>query len=281
LPAHERDLADLALLTEAAIAAGSLTLRYFRRDPEHWSKYGGSPVSEADHASDALLREMLMGARPGYGWLSEESEDDLNRLNRSRVFIVDPIDGTRAFLRGEPAYGVSVAVVEDGLPVAGVVHMPARGETYAAALGGGATFERQAVEHPVANEFDPPEPLVIAKGSIQVSERKQIDGSKTLITRPNLNPDLWRRTPPQVAPSHRPSLAWRLCLVAKGRVDALVTLRGTFDWDVAAGALMVSEAGGVSRTRTGEAPVFNTPDAHLPGFISGPKALVDDVLSRL
>jgi len=281
LPAADRDLADLALLTEAATAAGNLTLRYFRQGPKAWSKDGGSPVSEADHASNALLHERLMGARPGYGWLSEESEDDLNRVSRSRVFIIDPIDGTRAFLRGEPAYAVSVAVVEDGRPVAGVVHLPARGETYAAALGGGAAFERKAVDHPVASGFDPPDPAEIAKGPIRVSTRREIDGSSTLITRPNLDPGLWRRTPPRVAPSSRPSLAWRLCLVAKGRVDALVTLRSTYDWDVAAGALIVSEAGGMSRTRVGREPVFNQPNAIIPGLIAGPPALVADVLSRL
>lgn len=281
MPATEDDLADLALLERAATEAGALTLRYFRQNPDAWSKHGGSPVSEADHASNALLHEALTGARPDYGWLSEESEDTLARLHRKRVFIVDPIDGTRAFLRGDPSYAVAAAVVEDGRAIAGVIHLPARGETYSAALDAGATFERKTVDHPVASEFDPPDPPEIAKAPIRVSPRRQIDGSNTLITRPNLNPDYWRRTPPQVRPSSRPSLAWRLCLVAKGRFDALVTLRDAYDWDVAAGAIVVSEAGGLSRTRTGREPVFNRPNSSVAGFISGPKALVSDVLSRL
>ncbi len=281
MPATEQNLRDLELLTQAATQAGELTLGYFRNEPEHWRKHGGSPVSEADYASNALLEEILTNARPDYGWLSEESEDDLSRIGRERSFIVDPIDGTRAFLRGDPGYAVALAVVEHGRPVAAVIHLPARGETYSAALDAGPEFRRAPVEHPVASEFDPFDPAKTLKGRIQVSSRAQIDGSSTLVTRPNLNPELWRRTPPRVAPSSRPSLAWRLCLVARGQADALLTLRRTFDWDVAAGALIVSEAGGVSRTREGEEPLFNQADASVAGLISGPKALVSDVLSRL
>lgn len=246
-----------------------------------WSKDGGSPVSEADHASDALLRDILVGARPDYGWLSEESDDDPGRIKRRRVFVIDPIDGTRAFLRGEPAYAIAIAVVEAGRPVAGVIHLPARGETYAAALDGGAEFERRAVAAPIAGDFEQPNLTEAPWGPIRVSTRTQIDGAKALITRPNLSPNLWRRTPPQVAPSFRPSLAWRLCLVARGHADALVTLRRTYEWDVAAGALIVSEAGGVSMTKLGAEPVFNQADASVAGFISGPRPVVADVLSRL
>ena len=200
MPASEQNLADLDLLKHAAAEAGALTLRYFRQDPKAWSKDGGSPVSEADHASDALLHELLIGARPDYGWLSEESDDDPTRVARQRVFVIDPIDGTRAFLRGEPAYAIAIAVVEEGCPVAGVIHLPARGETYAACLGGGAAFERKLITQEIAGDFEQPNLTEAPLGRIRVSTRTRIDGAKTLITRPNLSPDLWRRTPPRVAP---------------------------------------------------------------------------------
>ena len=130
--------ADLALLVEAAQEAGRIAMRYFKNDPEVWMKGGTSPVSEADYAVDAFLRETLLDARPDYGWLSEETIDDAARLSARRTFVVDPIDGTRGFLEGNSRWCVSVAVVELGNSLAGVLECPARKETFAAKLGGGA-----------------------------------------------------------------------------------------------------------------------------------------------
>ena len=120
------DQADLALLREAARAAGEIAMRYFKQSPEVWLKGGSSPVSAADYAVDKFLRESLMAARPDYGWLSEETADNDARLSARRTFVVDPIDGTRAFLDGRATWCVSVAVVEGGISRCGVLDCPAK-----------------------------------------------------------------------------------------------------------------------------------------------------------
>ena len=136
---RDPDLAgDLALLVEAAREAGRIALRFFRQSPEVWMKGGTSPVSEADYAADKFLNETLLAARPDYGWLSEETADDAARLSARRTFVVDPIDGTRGFLEGRREWCVSIAVVERGRSIAGVLECPAKKETYSAVLGGGA-----------------------------------------------------------------------------------------------------------------------------------------------
>jgi myo-inositol-1(or 4)-monophosphatase len=137
--------ADLKLLEDAALEAGELALTFFGRDPETWFKGNKSPVSEADIAVDRFLGETLRAARPDYGWLSEETADDPIRLQHDRVFIVDPIDGTRAFLAGGDEWTVSVAVVDKGRPVAGAVYCPRRKEMFLAAKGGGASLNKDEI----------------------------------------------------------------------------------------------------------------------------------------
>ena len=141
---------DLPLLRDAAREAGVIAMRYFGNNPQVWMKGGTSPVSEADHAADAYLRETLLAARPDYGWLSEETADDPARLSARRTFVVDPIDGTRGFLEGLRSWCVSVAVVEDGRTLAGVLECPAMDETYWALPGEGAfrNGKRIAVRQP-------------------------------------------------------------------------------------------------------------------------------------
>jgi len=129
---------DLELLRDAAREAGAIAMRYFGKNPQVWMKGGTSPVSEADHAADAYLRQTLLAARPDYGWLSEETADDKTRLSARRTFVVDPIDGTRGFLEGLRSWCVSVAVVENGRTLTGVLECPAKDETYWALPGHGA-----------------------------------------------------------------------------------------------------------------------------------------------
>ena len=135
---HDPGADDLALISEAAREAGRIALGFFKQSPEVWMKGGTSPVSEADYAVDRFLRETLTAARPDYGWLSEETADSAGRLAASRTFVVDPIDGTRAFLDGRSTWCVSIAVVEDGHPLAGVLDCPATGEIFSASAGKGA-----------------------------------------------------------------------------------------------------------------------------------------------
>jgi myo-inositol-1(or 4)-monophosphatase len=201
----------------------------------------------------------LLAARPGYGWLSEESEDGPRRLGASRVFIVDPIDGTRAFLAGQKAWALSLAVVEAGRPVAAVVHLPALGHTYAAAAGEGASLDGT----PIAVAAAPAEPpRVLAPASA-------------------LDPGLWPGGPPSFERHFRPSLAYRLCLVAEGRFDATFSFRDTWEWDVAAGDLIAREAGAVVSTRDGATPVYNRQTPQLPGILVATPALHAALVARL
>jgi myo-inositol-1(or 4)-monophosphatase len=211
---------DLDLLRSTAVAAGIIASSYFRRDVKSWTKENASPVSEADIVVDRFLAANLLQARPSYGWLSEETADNPSRLDCERVFVVDPIDGTRAFLRGEDYWTVCLAVVEDGVPVAGVVYAPARDELYEASRGGGARLNGQPlVRHRRAGAA----PLIPAPGAVH----QEMQAAGLEYTR---------------GPAY-PSLAYRLIQVATGRVDAAVARRGSQDWDIAAAAVILSECG--------------------------------------
>lgn len=211
---------DLELLRSTAVAAGIIAASYFRNDIKSWSKDNLSPVSEADIVVDRFLAANLLGARPEYGWLSEETVDNPSRLDCDRVFVVDPIDGTRAFLRGEDCWTISLAVVEHGVPVAGVVYAPARDELYDACKGEGARLNGKPLVR-VRRAGAPP--LIPAPGAVH--QELQAEGL-----------DYTR------GPAY-PSLAYRLVQVATGKLDAAVARRGAQDWDIAGAAVILSEVG--------------------------------------
>lgn len=251
---------DLALLTEAAQAAGEIALSWWKRDPQVWDKgEGAGPVTEADLAVNAMLEARLRAARPDYGWLSEETADDPARLDCERVFIIDPIDGTRGFIAGEPHFAHALAVAERGRVVAGVVFLPALGRLYAAEAGGVALCDGQP---------------------IRASTRAEMDGATVLTTAPNMVPDHWPGGVPDLKRSFRASLAWRLCLVAEGRHDTLISFRDCWEWDIAAGALIAERAGAVVSDGRGEALRFNRPVPQSAGLMVGPPGLHGDLLVR-
>lgn len=251
---------DLALLTEAARAAGEIALSYWKRDPQVWDKGGGhGPVTEADLAVNAMLEDRLRAARPGYGWLSEETADSEARQDCERVFIIDPIDGTRAFIAGEAHFAHALAVAEGGRVVAGVVFLPALGVLYSAAAGGPALRDGQP---------------------IRASHRIETRGASVLTTAPNMAAHHWPGGVPELKRSFRASLAWRLCLVAEGRHDTLVSFRDCWEWDIAAGALIAERAGAVVSDGRGEALRFNRPVPQSDGLMVGPPGLHGDLLAR-
>lgn len=225
---------DLDLLVEAAMAAGREALRYFRNDVQVWWKNGGtSPVTAADHAANDILLDRLRRARPEYGWLSEESEDDPARLGHDRVFIVDPIDGTRAFMEGRDTWVVSAAVTGHGRSLAGVLYAPSLDELYIADASG-------RVEKNGANLRIEPH-----AGPVRVSAAddmiKRFTGGLGRVERA----------------SRIPSLAYRLAMVADGRLDATIVKPDAHDWDLAAADLILANAGGGVRDVHGDAPVYN------------------------
>ena len=240
---------DLALLVEAAHRGGEAALGFWGASPAAWDKGGGlGPVSEADLAVDRILTEVLRTARPDYGWLSEETDDDRTRLSAERVFIVDPIDGTRSFLEGATTWAISIAVARHGSVEAAVVALPARRQSYSARRGCGADLDGTP---------------------LRASSRNRVEGSRVLAPRAALAPEAWGAAgPPPVDRHFRPSLAYRLCLVAEGRYDGMMTFRDCWEWDVAAGSLIASEAGAEVSDRDGAPLVFNTEAAATPGLVA-------------
>ncbi len=253
---------DLTLLSDAARAAGDIALRYWRKSPEVTEKAAGEgPVTEADLAVNAMLMADLRAARPGYGWLSEETPDTPARLRAERVFIIDPIDGTRAFIDGTPDFAHSLAVSDGGRITAAVVFLPAQNRLYSASKDTVATLNGTP---------------------IRCSTRDCAQDATLLTARPNLAPEHWQNdTPPPVRRMFRSSLAWRLCLVAEGAFDGMLTLRPTWEWDVAAGALIARQAGAAVSDRHGEALLFNGANARLDGCIAAPPGLHRDLLTQL
>ncbi|WP_323034727.1 3'(2'),5'-bisphosphate nucleotidase CysQ [Pararhodobacter sp.] len=249
MPGPDAYTSDLALLGAAARGAGEIAKRHFRTDVKVWDKgVGQGPVSEADLEVNDYLHATLNTARPDYGWLSEESDPlaDLSRVAKSMTFVIDPIDGTRSFIGGDPGFAHALAVVRDGLPVAAVVYLPMLDLTYAAVLGGGATLNGQ----PIAASAHPSA------------------AAKVLAARPTFEPKLWPGGMPPLERHFRPSLAWRLSLVAEGRFDAMLTLRDAWDWDIASAALIATEAGAKVTDRRGGPLRFNAPSANNPGVVA-------------
>ncbi len=231
-------LAARDLLASAAREAGAVAFEYFRpgarTSARVETKAGGSPVTAADLAADSLLKRRLRDALPEAGWLSEETVDDFERLARRSLIVVDPIDGTRAFVNGDPRWAVSAALIMDGRPIAGVVHAPALDETYAVARGGGATINGAPL---AAAAGWPPRAAAGPKPIVQAMAAKL--GSPVEIT-------------PRV-----PSLAYRLCMAARGAVDFAIAAENSHDWDIAAADLMLEEAGARLIDASGERLIYN------------------------
>ena len=252
---------DLALLTSVIADAGAIALRFWRRDPQVWDKGGEhGPVSEADLAVNDHLKARLLAARPDYGWLSEETPDDTARLSAKRCFVVDPIDGTRAFIAGEDNFAISIAVVEDGTPIAGAVLLPAKNRLYTGEKGGAA----------LCNGLP-----------IHASDRADLTGAHILATKANMTPDHWPGGVPDLQRSFRTSLAYRLCLAAEGRYDGMITFRPTWEWDIAAGVLICACAGARVSDRHGADLQFNTANAQTAGVIATAAALHPSIMARL
>lgn len=249
---------DLDLLLQATAEAGLIAMRYFRQAPEVWMKGGTSPVSEADYAADKYLRETLLAARPGYGWLSEETVDRLPAAGE-RSFIVDPIDGTRGFLEGNPQWCVSAAVVERGRAVAGVLECPATGERFAAVRGAGATLNGAPIR--IRTPGEPPFSLGGPKAMAQF-----LPGEWRGLTRPF---------------AYVPSLAYRIAMIAAGRLDASFVKPNAHDWDIAAAMLILEEAGGALLDTDGDMPELGRDDPRHAALAAGSGPLLRAMVAAL
>ncbi len=238
MPADDIDRALVRdRLASAVREAGALALHMFRGRPASWIKGASSPVSEADLAVDALLRERLLAIRDA-GWLSEESEDDPARLQRAEVWVVDPIDGTRAYLAGLAEWVIAVALVRLGRPLVAALYAPVSDELFLSIAGGGATLNGAPIQASAGDQL---------AGATFSGAKRRLDSlaavEPRIVTAPRI-----------------PSLALRLARVATGALDGTFAAPNSHDWDLAAADLLVHEAGGLVTTLTGESLVYNRPD---------------------
>ncbi|PVA09615.1 3'(2'),5'-bisphosphate nucleotidase CysQ [Pelagivirga sediminicola] len=252
---------DLPLLIDAARAAGETATSFIGATVKRWDKpEDAGPVTEADLAVNDVLEAKLRSARPAYGWLSEESAHDPLRAAAPRTFIIDPIDGTRSFIDGSRAWAHALAVVDEGQVTAAVVYLPMLDLMYAAAAGMGATLNGVPIHASVTDS---------------------VEGATLLAARPMLEARHWRGVVPAFKREHRPSLAYRLSLVAEGRFDAMLTLRKTWEWDVAAGDLILREAGAISTDRRGQLLRFNNAVPQVDGMVAAGPLLHRQMIGAL
>jgi myo-inositol-1(or 4)-monophosphatase len=244
----------LDAIAAVAAEAGALALGKAEGGFKRWEKAGGEPVCEIDLAVDHFLKGRLTEIDPEAGWLSEETADDKARLAKRRAWVVDPIDGTRDYLRGRPGWAVSVALVEDGRPILGVLDAPARGERWTAAAGEGAWRNGEAIR------VTPRDTIVGAR--VPADQLPRRDGDLVAVAKPN-------------------SIALRIAMVAAGEADLVATMRWGHEWDIAAAALIAGEAGATVTDALGVPLAFNTASAEAFGVLVTPPGLHDAAVARL
>lgn len=237
-----------------AAEAGALALAKWRTDFRQWEKAPGNPVCEVDLEVNAFIHRNLAALLPEAGWLSEETVDNTGRLSCRRLWVVDPIDGTRDYVRGRPGWAVSIALVEDGRPVIGVLDAPARGEVWRAAAGRGASLNGAPIRAGDRGDFS--------------GARVPSDGL------PKADRDL-------VAVAKPNSIALRIAMVAADQADLVATLRWGHEWDIAAAVLIASEAGAAVSDAFGAPLAFNTPSAQAFGVLATTPGIHAAAVDRL
>src|SRR5579863_9303066 len=253
-----KSYAHISERIHAAIEASrSVFARFTPGAIETEYKIGHDPVTEADRALDAVLRKELL--RDGEGWLSEESVDDPIRLQRSRVWVVDPLDGTREFVKGIPEFCVSIGFVENGCPVAGGIYNPATDETFLGSMDSGVTYNGKPC---------------------QPSQRQTLDGALVLASRSEVKRGEWKPFENAVF-KIRPmgSVAYKLALVSAGLADVTFTLTPKNEWDVVAGATLVKSAGGFVSTLEKTDLIANRRDPLLSGLLASGPFLKEQLLT--
>jgi myo-inositol-1(or 4)-monophosphatase len=255
---YEREL-EVALA--AARAAGAILLRHYHSDAGHWEKSEDNPLTQADLESDRAIDGHLRRAFPDDAILSEETVDDPSRLGRERVWIVDPMDGTKEFTKRIPEFGVSIALAVAGEPVVGVILNPAAGAAVWARRGGGTFRDGRRV----------------SVSSVTELEQAVVIASRTEISRRQFEPyEGWFKELRPVG-----SIAWKLACIASGEGDLNVSVAPKNEWDVCAGDVLVREAGGLYVGFDGSRRVYNQARTLIEaGMAAGPPALVDAFLAR-
>jgi myo-inositol-1(or 4)-monophosphatase len=250
---------DLALAIHAAREAGAIIMRTFRTEQRVTHKSPDQPLTDADLAADAALKRTLLSNRLDYGWLSEETADNPERLRKRLVWIVDPIDGTRSYVAGHPEFAISIGLVENHRALLGVVYNPATDEMFVAARGEGA---RMADGKPLNVRRD-------SDARALVASRSEINGGE-------LEPFA---TSYEIVPTG--STAYKLAKVAAGEAEAFVSRGPKSEWDVCAGVLLVEEAGGRATDLRGREIVYNQPHTGIYGILATNSTLHSELIDRL
>ena len=241
---------DLKLALDASKEAGKIIMQYYRADYEIKEKGYHNPVTTADNEADSFLKSTLTDAMPEYGWLSEETVDSKDRLDKDRVWIVDPLDGTKEFIEGVPHFVVSIALVDKGMPIIGVLHNPVTEETFYAAKGEGAYLNN-----------------IRYHCSIKASTKEMV----ILNSRSETRRGLWESYKAKFKELRAiGSVAYKMGLTATGKADIFATLRPKNEWDVCAGTCLINEAGGKVIDLNGNELSFNNQKTLIePGLIAG------------
>jgi myo-inositol-1(or 4)-monophosphatase len=253
------ETADAPLLFDAVRRAGELALALAAKRFERWTKSDGTPVTEADLAVDALLKEKLCDARPDYGWLSEETPDDPARLSRPNLWIADPIDGTRAYAMRSDEWCIAVALIAGGRPLIGAIYRPVRDEFYHAIAGRGAYLNGLRLALPAGRTLSGARVIGNAAALRRLAGKAKIEA----VTSGNV------------------PLAMRLAGVAASTFDAALSTTPKHDWDLAAGDLLVHEAGGIVTGLDGQSLTFNRPRPQQQGYIAAGPGLHRSLVETL
>ena len=253
----EAHKSDLELLVATARTAGEIARAFYNKtSTKTWEKSAGHPVTDADIAVNDHLQGVLQTARPDYGWLSEETKDDNSRHTAKRSFVIDPIDGTRAFMDRQPHFTICLAVIENGLPIAGVVYNPITDEMFAARVGRGAHLNGKLISPSACTDI---------KNCNMIGYARKFK---------RLN---W----PDMDVHIVNSMAYRIVLVAAGTSDAAVSFTSKSDWDLAAASLIASEAGAQITDLDGESFNFATKSTNNNGVICASPKLHALLLTRI
>ncbi|MBT6871039.1 MAG: 3'(2'),5'-bisphosphate nucleotidase CysQ [Candidatus Marinimicrobia bacterium] len=249
----------LLAATTAAYEAGDIIHSFFLSEYEVKMKGKGNPVTEADIAADDILKKMLISEFPEYGWLSEETRDTPHRLTKKRVWVVDPIDGTKEFVEGIPNFVVSIGLVENGIPILGVIHNPINKDTYTAISGGGVFFNGNQTS---------------------ISDKTEFSLISMLNSRSETRQGLWESYTPhfkELIPIG--SIALKLAMVAAHQTDMVASLKPKNEWDICAGHCLINEAGGKLLTIEGKGITYNNADTLItPGLVAGNESVVNSFI---
>jgi len=248
---------ELKSAIDAAKEAGSIIMNYYKSKYEIRDKSYHNPVTTADHAADKYLRETLTKAYPDYGWLSEETVDTKSRLDKSRTWVVDPLDGTKEFIEGVDHFVVSVALVENGEPIVGVLYNPASDELFSAAKGNGAFLDGE---------------------QLSCSTEKDFKKMVILNSRSETRNGLWEPYATDFKEQRAiGSVAYKLGLTSAAQADIFASLRPKNEWDICAGHCILREAGGEMVNLEGKPITYNNPKTLItPGLIAVNEAILEE-----